>query len=472
MLFSTVHSTCPPTVCRFSIGQWKTAAPTVLQSSLPVAGQMTWFACTGKLAVFTCLNSGCCYALYLCLYKSQPNKFAFFQSDRSNSSNDAVMDCLLHSVGHGHCVLALPQKKKNCLRVSAIAAAPSTLRRKAAQHSMPPEKVEVFRSLESWAERELLPLLKPVEKCWQPTDFLPDSSRPTEEFEAEVRELRARAAELPDDYFVVLVGDMITEEALPTYQTMINTLDGVRDETGASGSPWAVWTRMWTAEENRHGDLLGKYLYLSGRVDMRMLERTVQYLIGSGMDPGTENNPYLGFTYTSFQERATFISHGNTARLAKDRGDGVLARVCGTIAADEKRHETGYVRIIEKLLELDPDGAVMAIADMMRKKITMPAHLMADGRDPLLFEHYSAVAQRMGVYTASDYASIVEFLVERWGLEKLEAGLSGEGRRARDFVCGLPARMLRLQERAEGRAKAAEAKSVKFSWIFDREVVI
>ena len=28
---------------------------------------------------------------------------------------------------------------------------------------------------------------------------------------------------------------------------------------------------------------------------------TIQNLIGSGMDPKTENNPYLGFIYTSFQ---------------------------------------------------------------------------------------------------------------------------------------------------------------------------
>ena len=76
---------------------------------------------------------------------------------------------------------------------------------------------------------------------------------------------------------------MITEEALPTYQTMLNTLDGVRDETGASPTAWAVWTRAWTAEENRHGDLLNKYLYLTGRVDMRQIEKTIQYLIGSGM---------------------------------------------------------------------------------------------------------------------------------------------------------------------------------------------
>ena len=49
-----------------------------------------------------------------------------------------------------------------------------------------------------------------------------------------MRELQARTALLPDDYFVVLVGDMITEEALPTYMAMLNTLDGVRDETGAA----------------------------------------------------------------------------------------------------------------------------------------------------------------------------------------------------------------------------------------------
>jgi acyl-[acyl-carrier-protein] desaturase len=58
---------------------------------------------------------------------------------------------------------------------------------------------------------------------------------------------------------------MITEEALPTYMAMLNTLDGVRDETGASPTPWGQWTRMWVAEENRHGDLMNKYMYLTGR---------------------------------------------------------------------------------------------------------------------------------------------------------------------------------------------------------------
>ncbi|XP_060215897.1 stearoyl-[acyl-carrier-protein] 9-desaturase, chloroplastic [Lycium barbarum] len=332
-------------------------------------------------------------------------------------------------------------------------------------HSMPPQKIEIFKSMEGWAEENLLTLLKPVEKSWQPQDFLPDPA--SDGFHDQVNELRERAKELPDDYFVVLVGDMITEEALPTYQTMLNTLDGVRDETGASPTSWAIWNRAWTAEENRHGDLLNKYLYLCGRVDMRAIEKTIQYLIGSGMDPKSENSPYLGFIYTSFQERATFVSHGNTARLAKEHGDIKLAQICGTIAADEKRHETAYTKIVEKLFEIDPDGTVLAFADMMRKKISMPAHLMYDGRDDNLFDHFSAVAQRLGVYTASDYADILEFLVGRWKVSDL-TGLSGEGRKAQEYVCGLAPRIRRLEERAQGRAK--QGPIIPFSWIYDREV--
>ncbi|KAA8532142.1 hypothetical protein F0562_006716 [Nyssa sinensis] len=330
---------------------------------------------------------------------------------------------------------------------------------------MPPEKLEIFESLEGWAKKNLLVHLKPIDKCWQPQDFLPDPTSCA--FFDQLEELRERAKEIPDDYFVVLVGDMITEEALPTYQSIFNNHDGVRDETGSSLTSWATWIRGWSAEENRHGDLLNKYLYLSGRVDMKQIEKTIQHLIGSGMDIETENNPYLGFIYTSFQEGATFISHGNTARLAKQYGDTNLAQICGIIASDEKRHETAYTKIMEKLFEIDPDATVVAFANMMKKKITMPAHWMYDGHDNNLFMHFSAVAQRLGVYTVNDYADILEFLVHRWDVEKL-TGLSGEGQKAQDFVCGLAPKIRRIEERAQGRAKKAVA--APFSWIFNRHV--
>ena len=187
-------------------------------------------------------------------------------------------------------------------------------------------------------------------------------------------------------------------------------------------------------------------------------------------DPKTEMNPYMGFIYTSFQERATFISHGNTARHARRYGDAKLAQICGTIAADEKRHESAYERIVAKLFEVDPDYTARAFADMMRKKVAMPAHLMYDGRDDGLFARFSAVAQRLGVYTARDYADIIEFLVRRWGVADL-TGLSGEGRRAQEFVCSLGPRFRRLEERAQAaRAKDAAAEFAPFSWIYDRRV--
>ena len=99
----------------------------------------------------------------------------------------------------------------------------------------------------------------------------------------------------------------------------------------------------------------------------------------------------------------------------------------------------------------------------------MPAHLMFDGQNDNLFEHYSSVAQQIGVYTAKDYADILEFLVARWNVEKL-MGLSGEERSAQDFVCGLPARIRRLEERAQARAK--HTSTVPFSWIFDRKLIV
>ncbi|EFJ20424.1 hypothetical protein SELMODRAFT_108612 [Selaginella moellendorffii] len=321
-------------------------------------------------------------------------------------------------------------------------------------HWLSPEKIEMYKSLESWAEESILPFLRPVEKCWQPQDYLPEPS--SESFYDEVRELRERAESLR----FCLVGDMTTEEALPTYLTMLNTLDGTRDETGASPSPWAVWGRAWTVEENRHGDLLNKYLYRTGRVDMKQIEKTIQYLIGSGMDPQTENNPYLGFIYTFFQERATAISHGNTARHTT---------VCGLIAFDEKRHENAYTRIMEKLFEIDSEGAMLGLEDMMRKKISMPAHLMYDGQDKNLFEHFSLVAQRMGVYIAKDYAGILEHLVKRWNVESI-TGLSARAQKAQNFVCGLP-QILRLEERAQSRVKKGPNTGT-FSWIFNREVVL
>jgi acyl-[acyl-carrier-protein] desaturase len=332
--------------------------------------------------------------------------------------------------------------------------------------------LEIVRDMDEFAQTDLMDILKKPEEMWQPQDFLPDPS--DDGFLEQVAELRERSAGLSDEYLISIVGDMVTEEALPTYMNMINTLDGVKDETGASCTPWAQWTRQWTAEENRHGDLMNKYLWLTGRVDLKAIEVTIQKLIGSGMNPMTENNPYLGFVYTSFQERATKVAHSNTAKLARADGDKNLANICIQIASDEQRHEIAYQKIVEEFFRRDPDGTMMAFADMMRKGIVMPAHMMCDGehRDRegrSLFADFSSVAETLGVYDAGDYAEVVDHLVKRWDIDNIKMA-SAEGQEAQDFIMPLAGRIRRLAGRAEKRKLKKGKKSAKFSWIHGREV--
>ena len=45
-------------------------------------------------------------------------------------------------------------------------------------HSMHEQGFEAIQSLSTWAETDLIRLLKPVQSCWQPSDLLPDSASP------------------------------------------------------------------------------------------------------------------------------------------------------------------------------------------------------------------------------------------------------------------------------------------------------
>jgi acyl-[acyl-carrier-protein] desaturase len=68
------------------------------------------------------------------------------------------------------------------------------------------------------------------------------------------------------------------------------------------------------------------------------------------------------------------ISQGNTVYHAKEFDDLKLTQICGIIASNEKRHETVYTKIMEKLFEIDPDGTMVALAN------------------DKLFEHFSMIA--------------------------------------------------------------------------------
>ena len=304
-------------------------------------------------------------------------------------------------------------------------------------------RLEVMQFLEKNVDSFVDQFLIPVEKIWQPSDFLPNSEN--ENFIEEVKELREIAKDLPYDFWVVMVGDTITEEALPTYESWLMEVEGV-DNEGRNG--WSRWVRQWTGEENRHGDLLNKYLYLSGRVNMREVEVTTQHLINDGFDIGTGKDPYKNFVYTSFQELATYISHNRVSQLAKQYGDKKLSKLCKMIAGDEMRHHHAYSEFVTQIFKVDPSEMMLAFQYMMKQKITMPAHFLRESGEKIstAFEEFSNSAQKIGVYTANDYVDILQKLVDKWEISKM-TNLTDEAEKARDYLMKLPARMAKISER-------------------------
>lgn len=304
-------------------------------------------------------------------------------------------------------------------------------------------RIEVMQTLEKSIDSFVEKFLITPETIWQPTDFLPNSQGPN--FLEEVKEIQEISKELDDDFWVVLVGDTITEEALPTYESWLFGLEGVNQgsETG-----WAKWIRAWTAEENRHGDVLNKYLYLSGRVNMKEVEISTQHLIADGFDIGTAHDPYKNFVYTSFQELATYISHNNVAKIAKQKGHHALAKMSKIIAGDEMRHHIAYSHFVKEIFAIDPNEMMLAYYHMMKHKITMPAMHLRESHETkgTMFDQFSDVAQRLGVYTGFDYVDIIRKLNTIWSIDKIN-NLSEEAEKARDWLMKFPDRMYRITER-------------------------
>jgi acyl-[acyl-carrier-protein] desaturase len=304
-------------------------------------------------------------------------------------------------------------------------------------------RLEVMQFLEKKVDSFVDQYLIPVEKIWQPSDYLPNAQ--DDSFFEDVKELQEIAKELPYDFWVAMVGDTITEEALPTYESWLMDVEGVDN---VERNAWSKWVRQWTGEENRHGDALSKYLYLSGRVNMREVEITTQYLINDGFDIGTGRDPYKNFVYTSFQELATYVSHNRVSQIAKKFGDNKLSKLCKIISGDEMRHHLAYSEFVTQIFKVDASEMMLAFQHMMKQKITMPAHFLRESGEKIgkAFEEFSNSAQKLGVYTAMDYVDIMQKLVEKWEIDKI-SNLTDEAEKARDFLIKLPSRMAKISER-------------------------
>lgn len=326
-----------------------------------------------------------------------------------------------------------------------------------------PIEIDVINALEPFVAKKLDYLVGDRRKWWASNFFNymeTENASDDERFDA-LRLLRAEAMMLDDSDLVVLVGNEVTEEALPNYSDRFANL--VPDSTGISNRPWRLWYRGWASEEKMHGRVLDRYLLLTGRVNMKAVDHSVDSLIKGGMKE--EPDVFRSLIYPAFQEPATALSHQNMALIAKRKGVETLHAICSKIAGDESRHAAFYNEVVAEMMRIEPERTLLAYQSIMKDSVVMPAVNMIDStypEPPTLFEHFAGVANKIGVYTTRHYAEIVEKLNKKFGVAK--ASVKGEAARAQEYLGNLPARLQKMAERTKLRV----ADPVGFDWIYGR----
>jgi acyl-[acyl-carrier-protein] desaturase len=308
-------------------------------------------------------------------------------------------------------------------------------------------KVEVLRDLEDRV-RELMESHERKRDLWFPSDLL-DPAPETDPDAFRIR-LREQADGIPDPVRAALALNMLTEEGLPHFHRLLAVYLG-------DDSHWRHWNNLWTAEEDRHGQVLHDYARDTRLFDQRKIEEMQFEYLRAGFHPEWDKDPYRVFAYTTVQERATQFSHAETGRIVGEY-EPRLAEVLSQVAKDEARHYAFYRSVFEEILKRDPDQALHS-ASFILPAIDMPGVTMPG------FKELADVIRRAGIYGPRDYLRIVQEQIRYWQIESLD-GLGELGRRAQEKIMGIPSRLKRIAELMETRSRA---KTFSFEVVFNRE---
>ncbi len=112
--------------------------------------------------------------------------------------------------------------------------------------------------------RDLIAHHESKRELWFPSEFLP-ANQGTQN-EKELAELRKRAEGVSDNARVALTLNILTEEGLPHFHRLIAHNFG-------DGAHWKEWNGLWTAEEDRHGNILRDYIRDSRLLNFSVLEK-------------------------------------------------------------------------------------------------------------------------------------------------------------------------------------------------------
>jgi acyl-[acyl-carrier-protein] desaturase len=308
-------------------------------------------------------------------------------------------------------------------------------------------KMEVLRDLEGRVG-ELMELHERKRDLWFPSDLLgPGPDADPEEFQAQ---LRARAQGIPDHARAALALNLLTEEGLPHFHRLLAVYLG--DE-----SYWRLWNNLWTAEEDRHGQVLHDYVRDTRLFDQRKIEEMQFEYLRRGFHPAWDRDPYRVFAYTTVQERATQFSHSETGKIIGEY-EPLLGDVLSQVAKDEARHYAFYRTVFEEILKRDPDQALHS-ASFILPAIDMPGITIPG------FKDLAEVIRRSGIYGPRDYLRIVQEQIRYWKIDSVE-GLGELGRKAQEKIMEIPSRLRRIADLMETRTRA---KTFSFEVVFNRE---
>ena len=308
-------------------------------------------------------------------------------------------------------------------------------------------KVEVLRDLEAKVA-ELIAAHEAKRPLWFPADLL--DAKPGEDQEAHRKGLEARAQTMPDSIRAALALNLLTEEGLPHFHRLLAVYLG-------DASHWTNWNNLWTAEEDRHGTVLTDYCKSTRILDRRTLEVMQFAYLKAGFQPAWDKDPYRVFAYTTVQERATQVSHGNTGKLCGEY-DPVLGEALANVASEEARHFAFYRTMVTEILARDPDEMMVSLS-LVLPGIDMPGHTVPG------FVQLADVIRRSGIYGPRDYLKIVEEQLKHWRIEAIE-GLGEMGRVAQEKLMAIPARLERVAQIMETRRTT---KTFSFEVVFNRE---
>jgi acyl-[acyl-carrier-protein] desaturase len=308
-------------------------------------------------------------------------------------------------------------------------------------------KIEVLNDLESEVE-VLIESHERKRDLWYPSDLLsPEPDTCADEF---LQTLRAQADGIPDHVRAALALNMLTEEGLPHFHRLLAVYLGDK-------SHWRKWNNLWTAEEDRHGQVLHDYCRDTRLFNQRKIEEMQFEYLRRGFHPEWDSDPYRVFAYTTVQERATQFSHSETGRIVGDY-EPRLAEVLAQVAKDEARHYVFYRNVFELILQRDPNEALHS-ASFILPAIDMPG-LTISG-----FKELADVIRRSGIYGPRDYLRIVQEQIRYWKIESLQ-GLNELGHKAQEKIVGIPGRLRRIAEHMETRSRG---KTFSFEVVFNRE---